>query len=210
MKKILLILLFITIATVASFFYFSLVDHESHSTCEENFVIEKPYLVVVQSLAAKEPLEKIIESNNAKLQSKQWQKFTILRPRRILNIKEYELEGTLDFNVEKNDKSLGDIVLKFQQTVDVKKDGFDIQTYLREPHPNITCYNKLIAITPLNDSKTQVNFKNEIKVKKKIPYFFKEKMDQIVEETNKDDLLNLKNNLIIISKQPALIEFRRK
>lgn len=213
MKKLLLILFFITTACIAAtlFFYYSLVVHESNSVCEENFVIKKPYFEVVQSLAAKEPLEKIIESNNAKLKNKQWQKFIISRPRRLLNLKEYELEGLLDFNVEKNDKSLGDIILRFQQKVNVKKDEFNIQTYLREPHNNIICYNKIIKIIPINEFETQVNFESEVKVKKKIPYFFDKNMDEIVEKMNRDDLLNLKNNIINASEHPGLIiELKKK
>jgi ABC-type sugar transport system permease subunit len=196
-KKILIISISFLIILIFGF-YFSFIDYESYNNQEVNFVINKPYLSVVKSLATKESLEKTVEESNGRLRSKNWQSFVVEVPKKILRLKEYKLEGKLDFVVEKEDDSLGRLVLPFEQNVSVDKDIFHIKTNLKEPQKNITLYNKAIEIAPsLEDHlKTQVSIKNEIKIKKIIPFFLKDFMDKKVEKTNKEDLENLRLNLL--------------
>jgi ABC-type sugar transport system permease subunit len=196
-KKILIISISFILILIFGF-YFSFIDYESYNTQEVNFVINKPYLSVVKSLATKESLEKTVEDGNGRLRSKNWQSFVVEVPKKILRIKEYKLEGKLDFVVEKEDDSLGRLVLPFEQNVSVDKDIFHIKTNLKEPQKNVTLYNKAIEITPsLEDHlKTQVSIKNEIKIKKFIPFFLKDFMNKKVEKTNKEDLENLRLNLL--------------
>ena len=143
-------------------------------------------------------MEKTVEDNDGRLRSKNWQSFVVEVPKKILRVKEYKLQGKLDFVVEKEDDSLGKLVLPFEQNVSVDKDVFHIKTNLKEPQKNITLYNKAIEITPsLEDHlKTQVSIKNEIKIKKLIPFFLKDFMDKKVEKNNKEDLENLRLNLL--------------
>jgi len=196
-KKILIISISFILILIFGF-YFSFIDYESYNNQEVNFVINKPYLSVVKSLATKESLEKTVEESNGRLRSKNWQSFIVEVPKKILRLKEYKLEGKLDFVVEKEDDSLGRLVLQFEQNVSVDKDVFHIKTNLKEPQKNVTLYNKAIDIAPsLEDHlKTQVSIKNEIKIKKFIPFFIKDFMDKKVEKTNKEDLENLRLNLL--------------
>ena len=185
-KKILIISIAFLLILIFGF-YFSFIDYESYNNQEVNFIINKPYLSVVKSLATKESLEKTIEDSNGRLRSKNWQSFVVEVPKKILRIKEYKLEGKLDFIFEKEDDSLGKLVLPFEQNVNVDKDVFNIKTNLKEPQKNVTLYNKAIEIAPsLEDSlKTQVSIKNEIKIKKLIPFFLKDFKDKKVEKNNK-------------------------
>ena len=194
MKKLFTSLLIILIF-VGLFFYFSLIEHETYSAIEDNFDINKSYLSVVKSLANKESLEKTLEENDAKLQHKQWQNFTVEVPKRILKIREYKLDGKLDFLIEKNDDSLGKLNLPFEQNIIINKDVFNINTQLKSPQKNVLLCNKVITIIPAEEI-VKVNIKSELKVKKTIPYFFKDFMDNKVKESNKNSFLKLKNNLI--------------
>lgn len=201
MKKFFLfIFLFLSILSVT--FYYSFIVHTSNSVVEDSFVINSPYLAVVKSLAGKESLEKMVEENDGVLK-KHWQNFIIEVPKRVLKIKEYKLEGTLYFSIEKHDKNLGYLNLPFEQDIKIDKDIFTIKTNLKEPQKNIKVYNKIIEIFPSKNDpfKTSVIIKSELKISKFIPFFFKDFMDKRVIESNKKDLDNLINNLKGISQK---------
>jgi hypothetical protein len=199
MKKYLISLWAFTVVFVVGF-CFSIVKHDSYSTSEDSFVVNKPYLSVVKSLASKESLEKVVEENNGILKNKQWQSFTVEVPKRIFKVKEYNLEGLLYFTVEKHDADLGDLSLLFEQKVFVNKDVFKINTNLREPQKNVSICNKFIEISPsLDDSlKTQVLIKNELKINKLIPFFFNKLMDSKVKYAAEKDLNILRSNILLI------------
>lgn len=193
MKKLLFIIIILFLSLILLFLCFK--NHESHSVLEEDFIINKPYLFVVKSLATKESLEKNIEDSDGKLKRKQWRDFTVEVPRRILQVREYKLEGLLDFSVEKHDDSLGKLDLEFEQSVKADKNLFLIKTNLKKPNSKVLICDKFIEISP-NDSSTQVKIKNELKIKKFIPFFLTELMDRRVKKNNQDDLDRFKNSLI--------------
>lgn len=209
MKKF-LISVFVVLLLLAACFYFSLIEHESYSSLEDSFVINKPYLSVVKSLASKESLEKTIEDSNGVLKYKHWSNFTVEVPKRILKLKDYKLEGKLEFAVEKKDESLGKLDLKFEQNVEVDKDVFHVVTNLKSPQENVLLCGKVIEITPIDEFSVNVKIKSEIKIKKLLPYFFKETMDKKVELNNMNDLELLKSNIINMSNNSGpTVQFKR-
>lgn len=170
--------------------------HESSSFEQISFVIERPYLEVVQNLAKKDSLEKIVEQNDAILVEKLWKNFNIEVPQRVLRIREYKINGVLDFVVEKHDKFLGNLNIPFTQTVNFDKNMLKIDIKLQKNHEKVTFYEKSIEITPfLSENKTFVEIKSKLSIKNKIPFFVKEIMDKKVDENNKKDVKKLEDNL---------------
>ena len=210
MKKISLLVLFLLL-TASICFYLSLVKYDAYSSCEDSFVANKPYLLVVKSLATKDSLEKLIEDSNGTLKHKQWNNFSVEVPRKILRLKEYKIEGDLEFTVEKEDNSLGNLVLPFNQTIKVDKSDFTIKTRLKSGQSNVLVCNRDVELFPSLDDplKTQVQIKSELKIRKLIPYFFKDFMDKKVEQTNREDMEQLKRNLSrIIQSTIPVIQFK--
>lgn len=189
------------------FCYFSLNNNSSHDCQSINFVIDKPYLLAVKELAKKESLEKIIQDNKGKLIYKQWESFVVDVPQRILRLREYKIEGKLNFLMEKKDGDLGELKLPFEQNIFIDKNSFNIETKLSEEQKNIKVYNKKIIITPLEE-KIQINIKNELTITKMIPFFLNDFMDKKVIEFNKNDLELLKNNLINTIQSSPTVKFK--
>ena len=178
--------------------YFCMQIHESHSSEEIEFTIEKPYLQVIKGLATKNSLEKIVEDSDGVVTNKNWENFNVEIPQRILRIRDYKIEGTMTFTVEKKDKELGELRLPFIQKINLDKEVFSLKTNLTSPQPQILAYEKIVEISPsLEDAlpKTHVSAKSELKIRKTIPFFFKEYMDKKVAETNRRDLEQLKSNI---------------
>ena len=192
--------------------YFCMQIHESHSSEEIEFTIEKPYLQVIKGLATKNSLEKIVEDSDGVVTNKNWENFNVEIPQRILRIRDYKIEGTMTFTVEKKDKELGELRLPFIQKINLDKEVFSLKTNLTSPQPQILAYEKIVEISPsLEDAlpKTHVSAKSELKIRKTIPFFFKEYMDKKVAETNRRDLEQLKSNIMKISNQKSVVTFQR-
>ena len=192
--------------------YFCMQIHESHSSEEIEFTIEKPYLQVIKGLATKNSLEKIVEDSDGVVTNKNWENFNVEIPQRILRIRDYKIEGTMTFTVEKKDKELGELRLPFIQKINLDKEVFSLKTNLTSPQPQILAYEKIVEISPsLEDAlpKTHVSAKSELKIRKTIPFFFKEYMDKKVAETNRRNLEQLKSNIMKISNQKSVVTFQR-
>lgn len=208
MKKILVITLCIFLFLAISFYY-CLVSYESYSSISDKFIIDKPYLSVVKSLATKESLEKAIEENEGTLSNKHWSNFTIEVPKRILKLRDYKLDGKLDFTVIKYDKSLGKLHLDFEQNIQIDKDIFKIEINLKKSQNKVLLYDKIINIRHI-DNKVEVEIKSDLKIKKTIPYFLKKLMDDTVKSNNITSVNQLKNNLINITNDSSpVINFKR-
>jgi hypothetical protein len=207
MKKIIILTLTITVIFLTSAF-FSLKNHESNSTEEICFTIDKPYIAVVKDLATKNSLEKMVEDHEGTVTQKNWDSFNVEVPKRILRLKQYKIDGCLKFTVEKKDKDLGDLKLPFVQDFQLDDKKFSVNTKLVDPQENITEYNKNIEITPKDENglptKTNICLKSELKVKKLIPFFFSNYMDEKVKQNNIDDLNDLKNNIINSASQSKI------
>ena len=210
MKKTLILNLFVLFLLI-TFFNLSLENHESSSLEKASFIINKPYLTVVKSLSTKESLEKTINDNNGKLAYKQWEAFTVEVPKKILRLREYKVEGKLNFLVEKQDKDLGELRLPFEQNIFIDNQIFTINVKLSEPQKNVIFYNKIVNITPSSEDslKTVVEIHSELKIKKRIPFFFANFMNKKVIENNKKDLDQLKYNLLNITESSSpIIKFK--
>jgi hypothetical protein len=203
-----LILLFVLSA------YFCIINHESRTELECEFIIDKPYILVVKSLATKNSMEKMIQENEGVITYKNWENFNVEVPKRILRLKEYKLDGKLRFTVEKIDHDLGHIKLPFVQELHLDNHILNIKTGLIASQKQIIVYNKVIEISPLVENetslqKTHVSIKSELKVKKLIPFFFKDFMNDKVKQTNQKDIDQIKNNIINISNQKSTVTFIR-
>lgn len=193
--------------------YFCMEVHESNSTEQIDFTIDKPYLQVVKGLATKNSLEKIVEDSDGVIEKKNWKNFNVEIPQMVLRLKEYKLEGELEFTVSKKDRDLGELHLPFVQKMNLDKHILSLDTELAEPQRSIPAYSKTVEISPLVEEdmmKTHVIAKSELKVKKTIPFFFKDHMDKKVAESNKRDLERLKSNIISITGQKSVVTFQRK
>lgn len=180
--------------------YLCLENHESKSIEQTEFTIEKPYLQTVKALATKNSLERIVEESDGKVTEKKWDNFNVEVPQRVLRIREYALDGTLRFTVEKKDRDLGELKLHFIQKMSLDKNLLSLRTSLAEPQPHIPSYNKTVEIRPEETlSKTHVAAKSELKIRKTIPFFFRDYMDKKVAETNRKDLERLKENILEVS-----------
>jgi len=208
LKKVLIFPSLILIIALA--FYFSFLDYESCSSEKVSFVINKPYLTIIKDLAKKESLEKTIEDNDGKLVYKEWKNFVVEIPKKILRLREYKLEGKLDFVVEKKDNNLGNLRIPFEQNIHIDKQIFTIKTNLSEPQKNILAYNKVVEMGPstLDGVGTQVEINSELRIKKLIPFFLKEFMDKKVKEENQKDLEKLKKNLLNITQDSSPVGYR--
>jgi len=207
MKKIIVYIIALTVFALTSAFY-SFKTHESNSKEEICFEIDKPYVAVVKDLATKNSLEKMVESNNGSITSKNWEIFEVEVPKRILRLKQYKIDGCLKFTVEKKDKDLGNLKLPFTQEFHLDDKKFLIETKLNNPQENIENYSKNIEITPKEENglptKTNICIKSELKVKKTIPFFFSGYMDEKVRQNNVEDANNLKNNIINVASQSKI------
>jgi len=195
--------------------YFSIVEHESSSLESLEFTVEKPYLVVAKGIATKNSLEKIVEQHEGVVKEKEWVKFEVEVPQRILRIKDYGLEGEIKFDVEKDDASLGKLILPFKQEVHMDKNMLAIETKLSECNQKVTKCSKKINISPSieekNINQTHVEIKSELCVKKKIPFFLKSTMDQKVQESNQAEIENIKNTIMSLSNDiTPILTFKRK
>jgi hypothetical protein len=192
--------------------YFCMESHESHSTEQIEFTIDKPYLQVVKGLATKNSLEKIVEDSDGVIAKKNWKSFNVEMPQMALRIREYKIEGELEFTVNKKDSDLGELKLPFVQKMNLDKHVLSLDTELAEPQPSIPAYSKTVEVSPLveEDMKTHVMAKSELKVRKTIPFFFKDHMDRKVAESNKRDLDRLKSNIMSITSQKSVVTFQRK
>jgi len=180
-------------------FFLSFRKHESYSEESTEFIVNKPFLLVVKELSNKASLEKIIEQNDAVVINKNWDNFDITIPQRILRIREYKIDGTMMFEIKKEDKDLGEIFLPFVQQIKLDKNEFKIETKLKTPQKNVIRYYKLIEINPVkNESKTHIMIKSDLKIEKTIPIFFQKTMNEKVEKINKNDMENLKQNILLI------------
>jgi hypothetical protein len=213
MKKLeicLLLLIFGAFFGVLGFFL-CYETHESSSFEQISFTIDRPYLEVVQNLAKKDSLEKIVEQNDATLVEKSWKNFNIEVPQRVLRIKEYTINGVLDFVIEKHDKFLGNLNIPFTQSINFDKNMLKIDTKLQKNHEKVTFYEKNVEITPfLSENKTFVEIKSKLSIKNKIPFFAKEIMDKKVNENNKNDVKKLENNLKNMLNKVKVNIFRAK
>lgn len=172
------------------------VDHISSSTRTAEFMINKPYLIVVSEMAKKESLEETIEQTGSKLISKEWKNFELVPPDRRIQLREYKLIGDLDFKVSSNDSNLGNLVLEFNQKINLNKKEFKIETKLKNKNEKVLKYNKNIIMTPDSErilNKVNVKITSEIKIKNKIPFFAREIMDEKVDKSNELDLSKIKN-----------------
>ncbi len=181
--------------------YFCLKVHESESVETSDFVIESPYLLVIKGLASKNSLEKIVEENDGVVKNKNWDSFQVEVPRRILRIREYKLEGTMKFTVEKKDPDLGHLELPFVQEMHLDDQILSINTRLVSPQEHIASCQRTIEVSPSVEQgglaeRTHVSIKSELKVRKTIPFFFGKMMDERVARSNKKDLEQLKSNIM--------------
>lgn len=207
------------IAPIVSFLvlsvgYLCLEEHESRSLERAEFVIDAPYLAVVRGLAKKDSLERIVEDNDAKVTGKNWESFQIEVPRRLLKIKDYRLEGTLKFAVEKKDPDLGELKLPFVQDMRLDDQILSIKTRLEIPQKHISSYDKKVEISPdLEEGplqKTHVSVSCELAVRKTIPFFFGKAMDGKVANANRKDIERLKANIIEASSQKPILTIIRQ
>jgi hypothetical protein len=195
-KKISVVLMLLLISLII---FVSFKEHESYGEESTEFIVNKPFLVVVKELSNKISLEKIIEQNDAVVINKNWDNFDITIPQRILRIREYKIDGTMMFEIKKEDKDLGEIFLPFVQQIKLNKNEFKIETKLKNPQKNVIHYYKLIEINPIkNESKTHIMIKSDLKIKRTIPIFFEKIMNDKVEKINKNDIENLKQNILLI------------
>ena len=193
--------------------YLCLEKHESHSEESLEFTIDKPYLQTVRNLATKNSLERIAEDNNATVTGKYWDHFNVEVPQKILRLKDYKINGTLRFTVSKEDPDLGDLRLTFVQDMDLDEHILRLNTKLLMPDPKIPVISKMVEISPLVEEdmpKTHVLARSELKVRKTIPFFLRDHMDKMVEESNRKDLERLKNKIMEVSEQKNLITFQRQ
>lgn len=185
------------------FFIFCLkliyIEHISSNLETIEFIIKKPYLVVVAELGEKESLEEAIENSGAKLISKEWKNFELIKPDKRLRFREYKLFGDLNFKILKNDLYLGVLSLDFNQKINLNKEEFRVETKLSNANKKILNLNKTIIIYP-NEGKlidnVKVKIKSEIKIKNKIPFFMSKIMDEKLKKSNMLDLEKTKNFLI--------------
>jgi hypothetical protein len=201
-------------ALIISAGYLCLESHESQSTEQMEFVIEKPYLNVVKGLATKNSLEKMVEESDGLVTRKHWEFLNVEVPDRILRLKAYKIEGLLKFVVEKKDHDLGDLKLPFAQKMNLDSHMLTIETRLEETQASILTYEKKVEISPvIEDNRitpsTHVAVKSELKVRKTIPFFLKKHMDGKVAETNKKDLKRLKENISVMAEQKSVVTFSR-
>jgi hypothetical protein len=193
MKKILFCFLLICFLIISFFLTFKNIS--SYSSKEESFVSDKPFLVVIKNLATKKSFEKIIEQNDAVLEEKTWDYLDISIPKRVLKIREYELNGKMNFSILKKDLDLGELRLFFEQLIHLDKKSLNIKIDLLKEHKNVITYNKTVEIVPLDEKSSKIFIKSEIKIKKFIPFFYENYMNKKVEKNNEKDILKLKNNL---------------
>lgn len=203
MKKFLFLISFIVVVTIS--FFQCCENHESYSIKSEEFIINKPFIIVVKGLAKKDSLEKMVEENDGIVSNKYWERFDVAVPQRILRIRDYEIDSTLKFKVIKKDGDLGELTLPFVQNMHLSKNELFINTSLIESTSSVVSYDKIIEITPIDEEKTQIKIKNEIKVKKYIPFFLKDMMNKRVEICNEKDLENMKENIFSISGPPVRV-----
>jgi len=211
-KTILPVLFFLLIFLIG---YLCLQSHESHSSTNTEFFIDKPHLAVIKGMATKNSLEKIVEDNDGVVTNKNWEGFQIEVPRRVLRLKEYKLEGVLKFNVEKTDPSLGKLSLPFTQEIHLDDQVLLLRTKLVESQKHVIMCDKIVEISPVIEEGgpphgTHVAIKSELKVKKTIPFFFRKMMDDKVDQANKKDAERLKTNIINASGQKALLTIVRQ
>lgn len=202
---------FVTILIACGYFCMNL--HESHSSEQIEFVIEKPYFQVIKGLATKNSLEKVVEDGDGVVAKKNWKTFNVEIPQIALRLKEYKMEGELEFIVHQKDPDLGEMKLHFLQKMNLDKHIFSIETELAEPSPKIPVYSKKVEISPLVEEdllKTHFLVKSEVKVRKTIPFFFNDYMDKKVADHNKKDIEQLKSNITKILGQKSVVTFERK
>lgn len=205
MKKF-LIPIFITIILISLYLVF--IIHESSSSDRLEFSIDKPYLIAIKSLSTKNSLEKMVEENDGYVTNKNWDSFELEVPQRILRIKDYKIEGVLKFTVHKNDSDLGQLKLPFVQNIKIDNEIFLIKTNLIEPQDKIIICEKVIEIIP-DEKSSKVFIKNTLKIKKYIPFFFKNYMDNKVKESNKKDINQIKENIIKVIDSDPLVTIKR-
>jgi hypothetical protein len=193
MKKILFCFLLFCFLLFAFFSTFKNIS--SYSNKEESFVSDKPFLVVIKNLATKKSFEEIIEQNDAVLEEKTWDYLDISIPKRVLKIREYELNGKMNFSILKKDLDLGELRLFFEQLIHLDKKSLNIKIDLLKEHKNVIIYNKTVEIVPLDEKSSKIFIKSEIKINKFIPFFYENYMNEKVEKNNEKDILELKNNL---------------
>jgi hypothetical protein len=203
----------LVIAAIAC--YSCITEHESYSVETVEFVVEKPYLIVAKEVATKNSLEKIVEQQNGAVKGKQWTKFEVEVPQRILKLKEYSLNGEMNFVVEKNDPSLGNLILPFKQQIHMDRNMFLIETQLSESNRKIPTCSRNITISPNLDDQslpeTHIKISSSLKVKTKIFFFLKDVMDQKVKESNKTEIENTKNTLMSITNDTSpILSLKRK
>ncbi len=175
------------------------VEHVSSSLKSTEFIVNKPYLVVIAEMSDKESLENAVQNSGSKLISKEWRDFNLIQPDRRLRLKEYRLIGDLNFKVSTNDSSLGNLVLNFNQKVNLNKKEFKIETKLNKENKRVLKYNKLITMSPTSDklfNTVKIKITSELKVKNEIPFFANKIMDKKVKRSNELDLEKTKNFLL--------------
>jgi hypothetical protein len=191
--------------------YLSLEEHEHHSLKSIDFTIDRPFLQVVRNLATKNSLERIAEDNDATVTGKYWENFNVEVPQRILRLRDYRLEGTLKFTVERLDPDLGRLRLTLTQNMDLDETGLRLETHLARPDRNVTELSKTVEITPIRDRQaTGVRVVSQLGVSKTIPFFLKEHMDMKVDDNNDEGLRRLRERIIEVSEQKGPVTFRAR
>lgn len=199
------------ILLIPALLYLSLERHESHSERTIEFTIDRPFLQVVRNLATKNSLERIAEDNDATVTGKYWENFNVEVPQRILRIRDYRLDGTLKFTVERNDQDLGPLRLNLAQHMNLDDRGLRLDTGLVRPDPNVTELSKIVEITPVRDSQaTGVRVVSRIGVSKTIPFFLGDHMDLKVRDNNDEGLRRLRERIVEVSEQKGPVTFRSR
>lgn len=207
-NKKFLIPFFVSLFLISYYLIFKI--NISSSEKELEFTIDKPYLFVTKNLVTKNSLEKIVEENNGVVVNKNWENFTVEVPKRIFKLKDYKIDANLKFKVIKNDKDLGELKLSFEQVVKIDDENLLLNIKLSEPNDKVLYYEKNVDISKINEESSLVKIKSNLKIKKNIPFFFKNYMDKRVDDLNGIDINQMKQNIIKIINSDSVVNFKRQ
>lgn len=202
----------ILVTAFALLFLLSLVDHESTDKTSLEFTVERPYLAVMSNIATKNSLERIVEQEDGVVTGKEWNKFEVEVPQRLLRIREYGFHSEMKFIVKRSDYWTGFSSLPFVQDVKMNRESLLIDTSLSEDHKKLKKCTSKIEASPHLDSLTStlIKVESEITLRCRLPFFLKSMMERRLKDYNEKRVNEMKEGIIlIVHDQSPVITFKR-
>jgi hypothetical protein len=162
-------------------------NHTWKSLQSGEYTLDCDFSKVRNIMVRADALEAVVAQEHGVILKKEWKSLIVSgeRPLRF----GLDFDGQFDFSVSKKDSEIGQIVLRFSQTIHITRNKIESITQLIEPVGYIKDICTKMEMKPQNE-KTHVNNSSFIEYERKVPKYMIESIQKKLDESNKRSLIN--------------------